>query len=335
MNEPMIPGNEAERLEAVRALQILDTPAEEAFDRITRMAARIMDVPIACVTVVDKDRQWFKSQTGLGVSETERRVSFCGHAINSKSIFVVTNAHDDPRFEDNPLVVNAPNIAFYIGVPVMSPDGYPVGTLCAINTEPQTPTEAQQSLMMDLAHLVESELRLRQESSTDPLSGLMNRRSFGRIADREIARAIRNKYPVALMMVDIDHFKRINDKLGHQFGDEVIKCLGELLPGFMNRIGDTVARIGGDEFVALLVDTDDVGAKMLGKKIQDAIKAQLGQLLGKDCNLVDALTASIGVVVYEPSRSEKSLDEMLSQVDQSLYESKRNGRDQVTVSIMS
>lgn len=329
MKAPPVPRDEAERLLAVQALDILDTPEEDAFDRITRMVASVMEVPIACVTIVDKDRQWFKSRVGLETKETPRRISFCGHVINSKNLFIVSNAHEDDRFKDNPLVSGAPNIAFYIGVPVLSPDGHAVGTLCAIDNAPKMPTEEQQQLLKDLAHMVEAELTLRQESSTDPLSGLANRRMFIRLAQRELARVRRLKQPVAMMLIDVDHFKEINDKLGHEKGDELIAALGEALNETIKRPGDAVARLGGDEFVALLVDTDHQGAELLAERVKAKLDEALIRLVGRQHK--PRPVVSIGAVVCRADLDCADLSHLLKAADAAMYACKQDEHGEIVV----
>ncbi len=158
MQIPAQPENEAERLAALRALNLLDTPPEDRFDRITRLATRVFDVPISMVSFVDVDRQWFKSCVGLSVRETPRTVSFCAHAIQHEDAFVVEDAHADPRFQDNPLVTGKPHIRFYAGQPLMTFEGYRVGTLCVIDRKPRTFDDADRAALHDLAALVENEL---------------------------------------------------------------------------------------------------------------------------------------------------------------------------------
>jgi signal transduction histidine kinase len=158
MRPPALPIDESERLAALQALHLLDTPAEERFDRVTRLAARLFDVPIALVTLVDADRQWFKSCVGLDVSETGRDVSFCGHAILDDAVFLVADALSDERFTDNPLVTGAPHIRFYAGIPLQSRAGYRIGTLCLIDHRPRTLAPDQIDLLQELASLVEQEL---------------------------------------------------------------------------------------------------------------------------------------------------------------------------------
>lgn len=152
MLKPTIPGNEAQRLQVLRDLDILDSPAEERFDRITRLAQQLFQVPIALISLVDSDRQWFKSRQGLDASETPRDVSFCGHAILGSDVFCVPDAKLDPRFADNPLVVGAPNVRFYAGAPLQVGDGLHLGTLCIIDHDARELSVAQSELLRDLAH---------------------------------------------------------------------------------------------------------------------------------------------------------------------------------------
>lgn len=160
-----LPTQEARRLEALRQYNILDTPAEQAYDDITALAAYICDVPIALVSLVERDRQWFKSKVGLEVNETSRDVSFCAHAILDKTTMVVNDALEDKRFDDNPLVVCAPNIRFYAGVPLITPSGEAIGTLCVIDHHPRELTEKQQKTLEALARQVVMQLELKRVSA--------------------------------------------------------------------------------------------------------------------------------------------------------------------------
>ena len=150
--------DEAARLRALRELGVLDTAPEERFDRLTRLAQDMFQAPIALVTLVDEDRQWFKSNLGLSVGETPRAVAFCAHAILDDEVLVVPDARADPRFADNPLVTGDPDIRFYAGAPLATSDGHSVGTLCVIDTEPRDWTAEQSRALRDLANVVEEEL---------------------------------------------------------------------------------------------------------------------------------------------------------------------------------
>ncbi|UMR29986.1 GAF domain-containing protein [Massilia sp. MB5] len=154
-----LPDNEAERLSALLALLILDTPPEERFDKIVAFAAEEFDVPIALISLVDTDRQWFKAAIGLGATcETGRDISFCGHAIMRGDIMVVPNALEDARFHDNPLVSGPPHIRFYAGAPLILPSGYALGTLCIIDTRPRTLDGIELAILSTLRSLAVQEL---------------------------------------------------------------------------------------------------------------------------------------------------------------------------------
>jgi signal transduction histidine kinase len=152
---------EAERLEAVRRYDILDTPPEEQFDRVVRLAARWFDVPISLVTLLSTDRQWFKARKGIDCYEMPRKASFCRHNIHDEEVLVVEDATKDPRFKDNPLVVGAPGIHFYAGAPLVTPGGHVVGSLCIIDTKPRDPESVDFEVLQDLAAIVVDELELR------------------------------------------------------------------------------------------------------------------------------------------------------------------------------
>ena len=166
MLEPTLPMDEEMRLVTLQGLNILDTPDEERFDRLTRIAQRVFDVPIALVSLLDRNRQWFKSRQGLGAMETPRRISFCSHAIHSDEAFVIPDATRDARFADNPLVTGPPHIRFYAGQPLKANNGSRVGTLCVIDTKPRQLSQVDLDLLRDLAALIEIELNLRDTLET-------------------------------------------------------------------------------------------------------------------------------------------------------------------------
>lgn len=167
MQPPKLPDDEPLRLSILHERAILDTPPEERFDRLTRLAGRIFGVPIALVSLVDAERQWFKSRHGLDACETGRDISFCGHAILGEGIFEISDARLDPRFADNPLVTGAPHIRFYAGMPLTTPEGYRLGTLCLISDSPRQLSANERQILRDLAGCVEDEInqsKLKQRS---------------------------------------------------------------------------------------------------------------------------------------------------------------------------
>jgi diguanylate cyclase (GGDEF)-like protein/PAS domain S-box-containing protein len=157
-----IPPCEQQRLEALHQLDVLDTVPEAALDRVTRLVAQVLNVPIALISLVDQDRQWFKSRVGLEAVELPREVAFCAHAILETSELVIPDAIEDERFCGNQLVTGDPHIRFYAGVPIRTSSGFAVGTLCAIDARPRTLTPAELAILHDLADIVSREMQLRE-----------------------------------------------------------------------------------------------------------------------------------------------------------------------------
>lgn len=160
----LLPKNEKHRLHVLWQYEVLDTVPEEVFDDLTELAARICEAPIALISLVDEDRQWFKARFGVDVKETSRDVSFCSHAINQPDLFIVSDASQDPRFARNPLVTSEPRIRFYAGAPLVTPDGYALGTLCVIDKAPRQLRPDQKQALTILARHVVSQLELRRHS---------------------------------------------------------------------------------------------------------------------------------------------------------------------------
>lgn len=166
MISPPTPHNESERLAALIDYQVLDTPAEPRFDELTELVSRMLEVPIALVSLVDDKRQWFKSHHGLSATETPREVAFCAHAILGDELFVVEDSHADQRFYDNPLVTEAPHVRFYAGMPLITESGFRIGTLCGIDHEPRTLTEAQKRILEIVSRQVIDQLELSKSLAT-------------------------------------------------------------------------------------------------------------------------------------------------------------------------
>jgi len=315
MKTPDTPANEEERLKSLRSIDILDTDPEERFDRLTRMAKRMFGVSIALVSLVDENRQWFKSKVGLDACETGRDISFCGHAILGDDIFVIEDALEDERFSDNPLVTGDPKIRFYAGAPLRYLDGNKLGTLCIIDQEPHVLDEEDYAMLRDLAEMAEGELSAIQLATIDDLTKISNRRGFVSLAQNSINLCARQGSPVSMVFLDLDKFKPINDQFGHAEGDRALITFAELMRQSF-RDSDVFARIGGDEFVVLLTNTKtDLAAKIVERfrSLVDTYNAESKR--GYDICFSD------GIVSMHPDQ-DSTVEDLLREADELMYEKK-------------
>lgn len=316
MKKPDTPHDEETRLRTLRSLNILDTPAEERFDRLTRLAKRMFGVPIALVSLVDEDRQWFKSCVGLSASETPRDISFCGHAILGNEIFIISDATKDERFADNPLVLNDPNIRFYAGCPLRYLDGSKLGTLCIIDTAPRRLGEEDLEAFKDLAELAERELAAVQLATLDDLTRISNRRGFALLAQNSLNICARQGVPASLVFFDLNGFKLINDKFGHAEGDRALIAFADQMRSAF-RDSDVFARLGGDEFVVLLTSTSTELAADIVARFRQSVEAY-----NQAANRGYDISFSDGIVTVE-SDQPHSIETLLSRADSLMYEDKQ------------
>ena len=315
---------EQERLCALERYDVLDTPPEEAFDRITRLARHIFDVPVSAVTLIDGHRQWFKSRQGLDASETDLPPSLCHKVVLQGAPLIVENALVDPRVQANPCVTGEFGLRFYAGIPLRTADGHDLGALCVADTKPHDFGSNKAEILSDLARIVMSELELRTLATTDALTGSLSRRAFRDEAGRALALALRHRYSLSCLMLDLDHFKRINDTYGHSIGDRVLTdVIGACRTTL--RSSDLIGRLGGEEFAILLHQTQQSAALEVAEKLRAAV-ARLGVTVGEDAVSV---TASFGVSTLD--RSVTALDTLLERADSALYASKADGRNRCTV----
>ncbi|MER0347540.1 GGDEF domain-containing protein [Vibrio vulnificus] len=317
MQTPEKPDNEPQRIADLHSLNILDTAAEERFDRVTRIARRLFDVPIALVSLVDEDRQWFKSCFGLDVSETPRDISFCGHAILGADTLIVEDASQDARFADNPLVTGEPHIRFYAGVPLMFEHSSCLGTLCIIDTKPRTLNEDERLDLIDLAKMAERELAATHSASIDDLTQISNRRGFMTLAKKSMTYCEVGDYPYSIAYLDLNGFKPINDQFGHQEGDRALKAFADTMKKSF-RESDVFARLGGDEFVVFMSGASRSVAQIAIQRFTEAL-----QRYNQSANRGYDLSFCAGIVSVEPDAN-ISLDELLSQADKAMYQQKGN-----------
>jgi diguanylate cyclase (GGDEF)-like protein len=267
---PIKPANESERIAALRSLNILDTAPEERFDRLTRLAKRLFDAPIALVSLVDENRQWFKSCTGLKTRETSRDISFCAHAIVGSDVLIISDARADARFSDNPLVVGPPFIRFYAGYPLSLPNGVKLGTLCLIDQRTRSFGEEERRLLRDLGRMAEQEIAALQLTTIDELTLLSNRRGFEALAQHALNVCKRLARPASLVLIDLDGFREINDTYGHAEGDRALQTFADVLRDVSSE-SDVIGRLGGDEFGVLLTDAGTTETAELIERLRDAL----------------------------------------------------------------
>jgi len=469
------PENEKQRLEALQRLELLDTEPEPEFDELVKLAAAICGTPISLVTLLDERREWFKASIGMDAAETPREISFCSHTILQPDVFLVTDAEVDPRFADNPLVTGEPHIGFYAGIPITSPDGFAVGTLCVIDRKPRQLTQLQLDMLTMLARQVNARLELRQQrhqlqtalveversrnelrlseerfrmfmdnspflsfmkdmdgrlvfynqrfaerfrishtswlgksdselwpderaqivrqhdigvlmagtlqildedvpdaeggiahwrsykfpcvdsrggtllgaiavdvtdtrskeialrkmqaelqaanirlqelAVTDSLTGLGNRRVFDERLAAEMT-AVRRGRKLALLMLDIDHFKQRNDTFGHQDGDEVLRQMGALMRRIV-RGHEVVARYGGEELVVLMPNASEGDAAGLARRLLRAVREVPWAH--------QPITVSIGVA--ETHNPDMTAADLVAAADTAMYAAKAAGRN--------
>lgn len=350
-----LPENEAQRLQILREYRVLDTTAEQAFDDLTRLASLICGTPIALVSLVDSDRQWFKARVGLDATQTPREHAFCAHAIlNPSELMVVADAKQDERFAANPLVTGDPGVRFYAGAPLVTPTGEALGTLCVIDRSPRQLDSNQAEILRALsrqviavlemargiivleealasheAHLARVEdyqrkledanAQLGVDNTTDALTGAFNRRAFDRRLEEEFARASRHGTALSLALLDVDRFKAYNDDYGHPAGDEVLRRVAAILRE-TTRSYDLVARYGGEEFALLLPATDRDGALVIAERCRRALQRAPWPQRG--------ITASVGTATA--TSQHKMAADLLAAADDALYRSKQSGRNRVT-----
>lgn len=334
-----LPANEEARLARLYEYQILDTLPEQSYDDITYLASRICSTPISLITLVDRDRQWFKSRVGLGLAETPREVSFCAHAILQNGLMIVPDTQQDPRFADNPLVTGDPHLRFYAGAPLLTSSGEALGTLCVMDHQPRRMDGEEQEALAALARQVMAQLELRREikerqryqalleeadarlklqADHDQLTGLCNRRVLMTRFKEEFHRALRYDQPLSLLMLDVDQFKAYNDAFGHPAGDAVLREIAHLIKRML-RAGDIPARYGGEEFAVVLPNTSAEGAMALAERLREAVAHVSWPLR--------PITVSVGIA-SQTAAAEDPLT-LIGAADQALYEAKRAGRNRV------
>jgi diguanylate cyclase (GGDEF)-like protein len=337
------PPDEPLRLAALHSYMLLDTEADDEFDLLTELAAELCGAPYSFVSLVDADRVWFKSRYGANTREQmPRDQDYCAWSILEDEELNIPDLTADVRTATLLATTSGPQFRMYNGVNLISADGYRVGVLCVMDTQPRQLTPNQQRLLRRLARQVIAlmELRLMERelksalvevsrlAHEDELTGLRNRRAWMAEAQQQLQLARRLGTPLCMMMVDVDHFKKVNDTYGHPAGDAVLRALGQLLSTSL-RATDVAGRLGGEEFAVLLPGTHVEGASRVAEGLRQLVEAERIQ----DVGAVLHVTASIGLAKLAPANpgdaDPDALATLMRAADQALYTAKQTGRNRL------
>lgn len=330
------PSDEPLRQRALDDLELLDTPTEQYLDTLVRLTRELFQVETVLISLIDRDRQWFKARVGLDIAETPRDISFCGHAVEARSPLVVQDARQDPRFADNPVVTGAPFIRFYAGQPLFSHGGQAIGTLCMLHPEPRTLSPEERLRLRDLGTLTEGYLQLRglsqqaqklrqavsreqRKALIDALTQLWNRAALAQFFPVQLQGARDLGQSLGVIYADLDHFKQINDQYGHAGGDQVLwECARRMTAAL--RPDDLLIRLGGEEFVALVTVHDACELNQIAERMRKAIGDTPMQIGAHS----QRISLSLGTALHRAGDSQTSL---LERADRALYLAKQQGRD--------
>lgn len=319
MDIPAISDNEETRIASLRALNILDTPCEERFDRITRFASQLFDVPIALLSLVERETLCFKSSIGPNICDTSRAVSLCGHAILGSGIMIVPDARIDARFEDNPLVLGDPYIRFYAGCPLFAKDGSAIGTLCLIDQRPRILSAIDLDVFHDLALLAEREILQAEPNILDEKSNTCNRKGFLLLAEKGLNLCARRDIPASLVFIELESVNDAGVDLGGEESDRILLQFSESLKIDLEHSA-LVARIGVDQFVVLLIGVSTVGAELAVTKFKAAIES-----LHIRENWQHRLPFNYGVAEFKASKH-STVDKLVTDADIAMYDNKKQKR---------
>ncbi len=330
------------RLSEIHTSEYFYTPIEERFERITRIARSALRVPVAAITVMRPDKQWFKSVSGWAISELPTQMSLCAHTIESNELTIVDDTTRDKRFTDHPLVAGRPHFRFYAGFPLSGLEGQTIGTFCVMDIRPRSVTASEKQLILDLAALARLELatdrlndaqrelvsRLsisRREAIIDPLTRLWNRRGTLMFLRNAMRTTDERRQDLAIGIIDVDNFKSINDIHGHAAGDETLRKTAQIMTSML-RHDDVVGRYGGDEFLVLLPNTNEREAAAILNRLREAIRSSSVRTRSGPVKA----TVSVGYTVRPPG-DQSSEEDLIRNADDALSESKHAGRNRVQI----
>ena len=315
-----VPHDEPARVAALRSFGVLDQARQADLDAAVRLAAYVCGTPTAVINLMDSDRQWQAAAHGTQRGEMARGDAMCQHAVMGTEVVYTPDASREALFADNPCVTGRlGDVRLYAAAPLVTRDGHTIGTVCAFDASPRELDATQLGLLRDVAAQVMALFDSRRLASAlaraatrDPLTGLANRRALETALSGAIARAERGLGTPSVVVVDLDGFKDVNDRLGHVAGDEVLVGVARRLTDTARTV-DTVARLGGDEFVVLLEHTGGPGATAALSRLRRCLHGGWSDLLGEE------MGASLGITTYRPGDSVATL---IARADAEMYADK-------------
>ncbi len=330
------------RIATLHKTDSFHTPLEERFERITRIGKKIMGVRVAGVTLIADETLWFKSINGWNITELPLKDSLQQPMLERGEPLIVPDTHRDLLYKKLPLVVGEPKFRFYAGYPLRDGDGEIIGTFCAFDVKPKNADHGLSEALSDLGQLAERELlttdlwnaqsqlvgklgTARRQALLDPLTRIWNRRGGMELLDIVQQESISGGDQFAVCLVDIDHFKEINDEHGHGVGDQALRKVAASITASI-RPDDVVSRYGGDEFLVILRNATpdicrNVAERICGKIQETRVRTGDGSL---------SVTVSLGMAVSGLGESTTAI-QLIEQADKALYRTKHQGRNAATI----
>jgi diguanylate cyclase (GGDEF)-like protein len=319
---------------------IFYTPIEERFERITRLAQRVLGVPVAAVTLLNRKKQWFKSVCGWEISELPVKDSLCAAVAFEDRVCIVPDLKSDSRFADHPLVTGQPAFRFYASYPLHDTWGLFVGTFCVFDYKPRQFSSADTESLDDLGQMTQRELvadlltdaqselisklgTARRQAMFDPLTRVWNRRGAMALLKSALIKGKEQNKDVGICLLDLDNFKFINDSYGHQTGDLVLRSIAATLVSSL-RPEDVVCRYGGDEFLLILPGADEAQAATIAERARRAIAETPIHTRDEDF----PVSISLGYAALGRGH-DVTIEEIIARVDEALLTCKREGRNRV------
>lgn len=329
------------KLASLHSLDTFYTPLEERFERITRLARQALGVPVAAITMVKDDRQWFKSVNGWQVTELPMSQSLCSEVIKTGEQIIVNDTLDDLYLMSNPLVCNGPKFRFYAGYAIKDSVGDTIGSFCVMDIKPRKADPEFAITFSDLAGMAEHEMfsselnsaqsalitklgESRRQAMLDSLTRLWNRRGGMDLLEVAMQDAAKFDHTLGLCLADIDHFKKVNDTYGHPVGDQILRKVASAMVAAV-RPHDVVCRYGGEEFMIIVRDVDARTCFAVANRIC----ANVRDMPIRTREAAVPTTISIGIAMREKG-DVTNTQQLIARADRALYKSKDNGRNRVT-----